>query len=89
MRENAAAEADRAAEIVPPIVPRAAWRIRRARVVEHGLLEVELVDGTRGTIDLRPLLGSDKVIGTVFEPLRRSSDLLSGKRSLRRCGMAG
>ncbi len=70
MSENAATEEDRAAEIVPPIVPRAPWRVSAARLVEHGLLAVEFVDGTGGSVDMRPLLESDRVIGTVFEPLR-------------------
>jgi hypothetical protein len=34
------------------------------------VLAVRFVDGTEGTVDMRPLLNSDNVIGTVFETLR-------------------
>ncbi|HEV2718479.1 MAG TPA: DUF2442 domain-containing protein [Thermoanaerobaculia bacterium] len=68
--ENAATEADSTVEIVPPIEPRAPWRVRAAHVIEHGLFDVEFNDGTRGTGDLRPFLASERANGTVFEPLR-------------------
>jgi hypothetical protein len=48
----------------------APWRVTDVRVVEHGLLTVRFVDGTEGKVDMRPLLQSDRVIGTVFEQLR-------------------
>lgn len=73
MRTNAAAEADRSVEVVPPVEPISPWRVREVRVVEHGVLEIRFVDDTKGTVDLRALLNSDKVIGTVFEPLREAS----------------
>lgn len=73
MRENEAAEADRATEVVPPIEPRAAWRVSTIRIIEHGLLEVTFMDETVGTVDMRPLLTGAGVVGTVFEPLRDSS----------------
>jgi len=69
MPTNAAAEADRSAEVVPAIEPSAPWRVREIRIVEHGVLKVCFIDGTEGTCDMRPLLNSDRVIGTVFEPL--------------------
>jgi len=73
MPTNAAAEADRAAEVVPAVEPGAPWRVREIRVVEHGVLNVRFVDDTEGTLDMRSLLNGDKVIGTVFEPLRDAS----------------
>jgi hypothetical protein len=73
MRTNAAAEADRSVEVVPPVQPLASWRVRDLRIVEHGVLAIRFVDGTEGTVDMRALLNSDKVVGTVFEALRETS----------------
>ena len=73
MSTNATAEADRAAEVVPAVEPRAPWRVREIRVVEHGVLNVRFVDDTEGRLDMGSLLNGDKVIGTVFEPLRDAS----------------
>jgi hypothetical protein len=70
MRTNAAAEADLAVEVVPPVQPLASWRVRDLRIVEHGVLAVRFVDGTEGIVDMHPLLNSDNVVGTVFEALR-------------------
>jgi hypothetical protein len=73
MPTNAAAEADRSAEVVPAVEPSAPWRVREIRIVEHGVLAVRFIDRTEGTLDMRPLLNGDHVIGTVFEPLRGAS----------------
>jgi hypothetical protein len=70
MRTNAAAEADLAVEVVPPVEPLASWRVRDLRIVEHGVLAIRFGDGTEGTVDMRALLNSDRVVGTVFEALR-------------------
>jgi len=70
MRTNAAAEADLAVEVVPPVEPLAPWRVRDLQIVEHGVLAIRFVDGTEGTVDMRALLNSDRVVGTVFEALR-------------------
>jgi hypothetical protein len=42
-------------------------------VVNHGVLDVQFVDGTGGMVDLRPRLGRAEVVGTLFEPLREAS----------------
>src|SRR5260221_9627246 len=73
MQRNTASETDRAVAVEPPIEPRAAWRVRDVRVISHGVLDVQFVDGTRGTVDLRPRLGRADVVGTLFEPLREAS----------------
>jgi Protein of unknown function (DUF2442). len=70
MQSNTATETDRTAGVEPPIEPSAAWRVRDVQVVVHGVLEVQFVDGTRGTVDLRPRLCHSDIAGTVFEPLR-------------------
>jgi hypothetical protein len=46
------------------------WRVTEVRVVAHGVLTVRFVDRTEGNVDMRELLRSDRVVGTVFEPLR-------------------
>jgi hypothetical protein len=48
----------------------APWRVTEVRVVHHGVLTVCFVDGTEGDVDMRELLRSDRVVGTVFEQLR-------------------
>jgi hypothetical protein len=58
---------------VPAVEPTAPWRVSDVRVIDHGLLDVRFIDGTEGTVDMRELLKSDRVIGTMFEPLRDSS----------------
>jgi hypothetical protein len=73
MSTNAAAEADRSAEVAPEIEPNAPWRVREIRIVEHGVLNVRFIDETEGTLDMRPLLNSDRVVGTIFEPLGDAS----------------
>jgi Protein of unknown function (DUF2442) len=70
MRTNAATEADRSVEVVPPVTPVASWRVQDLGIVEHGVLAIRFVDGTEGTVDMRAFLNSDKVVGTVFEALR-------------------
>ncbi len=56
--------------VEPPIEPRAAWRVRDVRVIEHGLLDVQFVDGTQGIVDLRARLGRADIARTIFAPLR-------------------
>ena len=73
MSTNAAAEEDRASEVVPAIQPTVPWRVSDVRVVDHGVLSVRFVDGTEGNVDMRELLRSDRVVGTLFEQLRDSS----------------
>src|SRR5438874_8952123 len=73
MSTDAAAEEDRSSEVVPAIVPTVPWRVSDVRVVDHGVLTVRFVDGTEGNVDMRALLGSDRVVGTLFEQLRDSS----------------
>jgi hypothetical protein len=57
-------------------------RDRQVRVIEHGVIEVEFVDGTRGHVDMRPFLNGEKAAGTVFEPLRDPSLFSQAKLAL-------
>lgn len=70
MQPNTESETDRAVAVEPPIEARAAWRVRRVRIVEHGVLDVEFVDGVRGVVDLRSRLARTDIVGTAWEPLR-------------------
>lgn len=72
MSTHAAAEEDRSSEVAPPIEPTVPWRVSEVRVVDHGLLTVRFVDGTEGDVDMRALLRSDRVVGTLFERLRNT-----------------
>jgi hypothetical protein len=45
------------------------WRVRDVRVLEHGVLDVQFVDGTQGVVDLRPRLGRAGIARTIFAPL--------------------
>jgi hypothetical protein len=56
--------------VEPPIEPRAAWRVRDVRVIEHSVLDVHFVDGTHGIVDLRPRLDRAGITRTIFAPLR-------------------
>jgi hypothetical protein len=69
MQSNSATETDRTSVVEPPIEPRAAWRVRDVRVIEHGVLDVQFVDGTHGIVDLRARLGRADIARTIFAPL--------------------
>jgi hypothetical protein len=70
MQPNTASETDHAVAVEPSIVPGAPWRVRTVRVVDHGVLDVEFVDGVRGEVDLRPRLQRPDIVGSAWEPLR-------------------
>lgn len=58
MSRGSGTVSDRRAGVASPPVP---WIVRRAHLVEHGLISVEFRDGTTGTMDMRPRLhGSPK-----------------------------
>src|SRR5436853_3438403 len=69
MQSTSNTQADRAAEVAPPIVPAAPWRVISAEALSEMRLRVVFADGTSGEADLSNFLSSDKVHGTVFEPL--------------------
>lgn len=62
-------EADRAAPVAPEIRPAAAWRVTSVEVLSATRLRVRFVDGTEGDVELRALLESPGVQGTVFAAL--------------------
>jgi hypothetical protein len=66
MFASTAAETDKALAIIPA----APWRVATV-VSETGYrLRVTFVDGTSGLVDLSAWLASDRIVGSVFEPLR-------------------
>ncbi len=54
----------------PPVRHVVPWRVAAIEMLPEYRLRVEFVDGTNGEVDLGPLLRSDAVTGTIFEPLR-------------------
>lgn len=59
-----------AVEVVPPIRHAVAWRVAAVTSLPEARLHVTFVDGTAGEVDMRGVLASPTVDGTVFEPLR-------------------
>ncbi len=58
------------ADITPPIVPTAPWRIATFCILPGFRLAVDFIDGTTGEVDLSPLVMSDKagVFATLRDP---------------------
>jgi len=70
MQSTTTSKSDRTTEVAPPIEPAAAWRIASAEALPGLRLRVRFVDGTNGEVELESFLASEKVRGTIFEPLR-------------------
>ena len=70
MRSTANTEIDRAVEVAPEIRHTVPWRVISVTVLPDAQFEVTFVDGSSGKIDMRVLLSSSKVDGTVFESVR-------------------
>jgi len=70
MQTTATHEANRAAEVVPPIRHTVPWRATSVTALPGARLRVTFVDGTAGEVDMRTFLSGPKVGQTVFEPLR-------------------
>lgn len=59
---------DSAAEIVPPVVPAAPWRVIAVTALPDCRLEVKFVDGLEGIVDMKALVHSEQA--GVFAALR-------------------
>ena len=70
------AEQDSAAEVAPPIVPKAPWRVRFAGPAGSWRVHVVFNDDLRGEIDMRAL------IYPVHARTRKSFGLMTGKLSV-------
>jgi hypothetical protein len=64
------AEQDSAAKIVPPIVPKAPWRVRRAHSLGLRVVYVVFNDGSEGIVQMEDLIHSPHA--GVFATLRDS-----------------
>lgn len=58
MPGEAAAQADRAASIVPAIHPTAPWRVQEVTALPGDRLFVRFIDGLAGIVDLSALIAS-------------------------------
>ena len=72
MQSTTTSKADRTPEVAPPIKPTVAWRIASADPLPGMRLRIRFVDGTNGQVELAAFLSSEKVSGTIFEPLREA-----------------
>ncbi len=73
MQPTETSQADPAVGIAPPPRPAAPWRVVSVRPEGEQSLFVRFTDGTSGEVDLRILLASQQVAGTIFEPLREAA----------------
>jgi Protein of unknown function (DUF2442) len=71
MQSHADAEEDRAAELTPPLRPRAPWRVAEVEVLPGFRLRVRFNDDTEGTVELAEFLNSASA--GVFAALRDES----------------
>lgn len=68
MHSQRATQEDRPAEVIPPVRPSAAWRVRTVTALPEYRLAVEFMDGLAGIVDLRNLVTSPQA--GVFAGLR-------------------
>jgi hypothetical protein len=68
MQSYAGAREDRAAELTPPVRPRAPWRIAAVEALPRFRLRVRFNDGTEGTVEMAEFINSDAA--GVFAALR-------------------
>ena len=71
MQSHADAKEDRAAELTPPVHPRAPWRLANVEALPEFRLRVRFNDGTEGTVELAEFLNSASA--GVFAALRDES----------------
>lgn len=67
MRTQPDAEKDRAAAVIPRVVPRMRWRVAEAHALPGYNLRVRFLDGLEGVVDMSRLIAS--VDGGVFKGL--------------------
>jgi hypothetical protein len=68
MHSHADAQEDRAAELTPPVRPRAPWRVADVEALPGFRLRVRFNDGTEGTVEMADFITSDAA--GVFAALR-------------------
>jgi hypothetical protein len=68
MQSHADAQEDRAAELTPPVRPRAPWRVAEVEALSGFRLRVRFNDGTAGLVEMADFINSDAA--GVFAVLR-------------------
>lgn len=70
MQPTANSETDRAFEVAPEISHTVSWRVTSVTALPEAQLEVTVIDGTSGRVDMRGFLSRPNIDGAVCEPLR-------------------
>jgi hypothetical protein len=60
MRSHADAQENRTAEVIPPVRPRAPWRVAKAEALPGFRLPVRFNDGTTGIVEMANFINSDE-----------------------------
>jgi hypothetical protein len=68
MQSHADSQEDRAAELTPPVRPRAPWRVADVEALPGFQLRVRFNDGTAGIVEMADFINSD--MAGVFAALR-------------------
>jgi Protein of unknown function (DUF2442) len=68
MQSDADTQEDRAVELIPPVQPRAPWRVAGVEALPGFRLQVRFNDGTAGIVDMANFINSDAA--GVFATLR-------------------
>ena len=68
MQSHADAQENRTAELIPPVRPRAPWRVAEVEALPGFRLRVRFNDGTAGTVEMADFINSDAA--GVFATLR-------------------
>jgi hypothetical protein len=68
MQSHADAQKNRTAELIPPVRPRAPWRVAEAEALPGLQLRVRFNDGTAGIVEMAAFINSD--MAGVFTALR-------------------
>ena len=68
MQSHAGAQEDRTVELIPPVRPRAPWRVAEAEVLPGFRLRVRFNDGTAGIVEMAAFVTSNRA--GVFAALR-------------------
>lgn len=68
MQSHAGAQEDRPDELIPPVRPRAPWRVAEAEVLPGFRLRVRFNDGTAGIVEMATFVTSSRA--GVFAALR-------------------
>lgn len=68
MQSHADAQKDRTAELIPPVRPRAQWRVADVEALPGFRLQVRFNDGTAGTVEMADFINSGAA--GVFAALR-------------------